>query len=239
MAGWTGLLITGWIGTPIHEISHLIAALVSGHHIEEVKLFKPNPRTGSLGYIIHTYDPDNFYQSIIGNTLIPIAPFFGGALAIYAVTYFLIPNFSIYSSFIPQSYQITAENMLSIDSYFQLLDTIVNFYRDIINKIVATGLFSQWKFYAATFLLVGITNHLSPSASDFNNFWTPFLTLIFFMIVLNIIILPFTKNSLSSIDKISSYLLYLMPILLLALFVSIAGLVITYLFYLIYMIVRG
>ena len=34
-----------------------------------------------MGYIYHSYKIDNFYQAIIGNTFIAIAPFFGGAAA--------------------------------------------------------------------------------------------------------------------------------------------------------------
>lgn len=239
MAGWTGLLITGWIGTPIHEISHSIAAIISGHKIKELKLFKPDSRSGSLGYITHLYNTDNFYQSVIGNTLIPIAPFFGGALAIYTVVYFLIPNFSIYSSAVPQVYQITSNQILLPDSYIRLGSTIIEFYRYISRTVIEANLFSQWQFYVAAFLMFGIANHLSPSASDFENFWYPFLILIFFMIVLNLFILPFTKNSQAIIDRISSYVYYVMPLLLLALFVSVIGLIVTYIVYLVYQIVRS
>jgi len=233
------LLVTAWIGTPIHEFSHFIAALISGHKIQELKLFKPDPRSGSLGYVAHTYNPDNFYQSIIGNTLIPIAPFFGGSLAIYAVTYFIIPDFSIYSDVVPQLHHITADKILSLESYIRLGETIVQFFTYIGNFIMKNKLFSQWQFYVGAFLMFGIANHLSPSASDFSNFWHPFLILLFFMVLLNIIILPFTSNSLEIVNHTSAYLLYIMPILLLAIFISVTALIMIYVFYLIFIIIHG
>ena len=65
IAGWGGLLTTAWIGTPIHELSHLIIAILTGHKIKEVKFFKPDPRTGTLGYVSHSFNPGNFYQAVI------------------------------------------------------------------------------------------------------------------------------------------------------------------------------
>ena len=39
--GKTGILITGAIGTVVHESSHLLMAMLFGHKIQEVKFFKP------------------------------------------------------------------------------------------------------------------------------------------------------------------------------------------------------
>lgn len=221
------MLLTAWIGTPIHEFSHVIAAVITGHKIMEVKLFKPDPRTGTLGYIAHSYNPHNLFQSTIGNTLIAIAPFFGGSLAIYMITYFLLPDFSLYSSDVPSVYYITSENVLSLKSYVLFGKTAVRFFEYLILKVQYAGLLTEWQFYLFLFILLGVANHLSPSYADFQNFWQPLAIIIIFMTLLNIFILPFMKGSLAMINSASKYMLFLMPILLLALFISGIGLLLT------------
>jgi len=231
IAGWSGLLLTAWVGTPIHEFSHLVAALISGHKIDEIKLFKPDQRTGTLGYITHSYNQDNFYQSIIGNTVIAVAPFFGGALAIYLMIYFFLPGFSLYSAEVPSVYYITADNALSWQSYILFGETTLEFFKYLILTVQNTGLHTQWQFYLLLFILFGIANHLSPSFSDFRNFWQPLAIIIIFMTLLNLIISPFIANSMTIIAAAAKYILLVMPILLLALFISACGLLITYGFY--------
>lgn len=233
IAGWNGLLLTAWVGTPIHEFSHYVAALLSGHKIVDLKLFKPDPRNFSMGYITHTFNPNNFYQAIIGNTFIAIAPFFGGAVIIYLLVYFLLPEFALYSSDVPQVHYITSENFLIWKSYVLFVETMLNFFKYLIIKIFNVHMFSDWRFYIFIFILFGIANHLSPSAADFKNFWQPLTVIVLFMTLLNLIILPLSKSSMTVVNTASKYVLLAMPILLLAIFVSIGGLFVTYVIYLI------
>lgn len=231
IAGWKGLLLTAWIGTPIHEFSHWLAAVISGHKIIEVKFFKPDSRSGSLGYISHSFNPDNIYQAVIGNTMIAIAPFFGGAVAIYLLIYLLLPEFSLYSSQVPSINYVTSENFLTWKSYVLFGGTVINFFKYLLSILINSHMFSDWKFYVFIFVLFGIANHLSPSVHDFKNFWQPLAVIILLMTLLNLIILPFTKTSMTVISTMSRYVLFAMPILLLAIFVSTAGLLVSYLFY--------
>lgn len=90
-----GVTVFGYIGTPIHELSHALMALLFGHKINKIVFFKPpsesvNERV-ALGYVNHSYNPNNLYHRI-GLFFIGIAPTIGGVIAIYVVTYFLMPN---------------------------------------------------------------------------------------------------------------------------------------------------
>ena len=39
--GWNSVLCTGWLGTPIHELSHALMCRVFHHKIDEIALFEP------------------------------------------------------------------------------------------------------------------------------------------------------------------------------------------------------
>lgn len=85
--GHKSIYLTGWIGTPVHEISHVIMCMIFGHKVEEVSLFKPESESGVLGYVVHRYDSKSFYQSV-GCLFIGIAPLLGNmalALTIYNI----------------------------------------------------------------------------------------------------------------------------------------------------------
>lgn len=93
--GFRAQIIGGWVGIIIHEASHLLMALIFGHHITSFRLLRnPNqydPTDSSLGYVNHTWNQHNFYQQF-GNVLIGIAPIIGNTMAIYFITKWLLPT---------------------------------------------------------------------------------------------------------------------------------------------------
>ncbi|MFC6206503.1 hypothetical protein [Levilactobacillus tongjiangensis] len=93
-------LYLGFIGIFFHELSHLLTAVLFGHRIDRVRLLKrPHPdRVGAdgqpdlaLGYVNHTWNQRNWYQTI-GNLFIGIAPIFGCAAVLLGLTALLIPS---------------------------------------------------------------------------------------------------------------------------------------------------
>lgn len=80
---------TGVIGTPIHELSHLVMCIVFGHRINEVSLFRIG-NDGVLGYVNHSYNKKNIYQKV-GNYFIGIAPIVLGGLVLLLLMNWLMP----------------------------------------------------------------------------------------------------------------------------------------------------
>lgn len=84
--------ITGAIGTPVHECAHALFCLIFGHKITEIKLFQINSADGTLGYVNHSYNPQNIYQKI-GNFFIGVAPIIVISEVLYLLAWLLMPNF--------------------------------------------------------------------------------------------------------------------------------------------------
>ena len=50
--GWRPLLATtGWLGVPVHELSHALACVLMRRKIRELRLLAPDRTTGVLGYV--------------------------------------------------------------------------------------------------------------------------------------------------------------------------------------------
>ncbi|GKT03630.1 hypothetical protein [Furfurilactobacillus entadae] len=87
----------GALGIILHELSHLIMALIFGHRIESFKLLQratatpDDPDNLTLGYVNHRWHSDNSYQ-VIGNFFIGFAPIVGISLVIFALTAWLLPD---------------------------------------------------------------------------------------------------------------------------------------------------
>lgn len=80
--GWHAVLVTGWIGVPLHELSHLVVARLLGHRIVDYRLLAPDPATGTLGYVRHAYLRKSPWQPI-KDACIALAPLAAG-LAVLA-----------------------------------------------------------------------------------------------------------------------------------------------------------
>ncbi|MEX0380044.1 metalloprotease family protein [Leuconostoc sp. MS02] len=76
--------VLGFLGVVIHELSHLLVALIFNHKIVNFKLWQISD-DGVLGYVNHTYNPKSFYQRL-GNVFIGLAPILVLTLVFYALT---------------------------------------------------------------------------------------------------------------------------------------------------------
>lgn len=144
----------GAIGIMIHELSHLIIALIFGHRIEEAKILilpwnvNMEDEHPKLGYVNHSWDKQNLYQEI-GNVFIGTAPIYGCLVALYGLYRFLTP--SVYASasklyfFLSQGYdlnfQIISASLEPLKN-ITLLETITALFALILSINITIGGFS-------------------------------------------------------------------------------------------------
>lgn len=93
--GLPGMILFGGIGVMLHELSHLIVALLFGHHIDRVALLhiprRDDLSDNRLGYVNHSWNDHNLYQRC-GNFFIGIAPVIGCTLIMTLLTRYLAPQ---------------------------------------------------------------------------------------------------------------------------------------------------
>ncbi|GAA2970684.1 hypothetical protein [Lentilactobacillus parakefiri] len=96
--GVGGQIGFGFLGIIIHEASHLLVALIFGHHIDQFRLLRiPTADSDTLGYVHHTWNKRNLYQNM-GNLFIGVAPIFGCCLTVLLMAKYLISE--VYQSLV-------------------------------------------------------------------------------------------------------------------------------------------
>ncbi len=152
------LLITGIIGTPIHELSHALMCLLFGHKITEVKLYQPGSDDGTLGYVSHTYNKKNVYHQI-GNFFIGTAPVVLGGGIIILLMLLLIPDsFESVMSEI-EIYALSDISELTVSDFFGFIWLSVT-------EIFSGDNFSSWHGWVFVILAILISTHMEMSGAD-------------------------------------------------------------------------
>lgn len=91
--GWNGVVLTGMVGTPVHEFGHWIMCRLFGFTVSGVALFRPvaGRADGVLGYVRYSYNPASLWQRL-GCFFVGIAPMVVGGLVILLLLRLLTPE---------------------------------------------------------------------------------------------------------------------------------------------------
>lgn len=165
------------IGTPVHELSHLLTSLFFRHKIKRFSLFSINAE-GRLGYVEHAYDTNSVWQRG-GCFFIGIAPIISGAMMIVLLVYLFMPKF-IYPDLncVPALLRITEEGGLY--SFWKIA------FQDLVALIKA--FYAQFTVmrvgHIAIFalLVIAVGGHMFPSSDDFRGM-VPGLLLVYLLII--------------------------------------------------------
>ena len=84
--GYKTVITLGFIGVPLHELSHAIMCVLTGKKITRIAFYQPCV-DGTLGFVEYRYRPTMIGK--LTNFLVGIAPLFGGIGGFAALTYWL------------------------------------------------------------------------------------------------------------------------------------------------------
>ncbi len=177
--GSGAVMVTGFIGVPVHELSHGIAALLFGHRITAIKLLQKPDANGVMGYVEHSYNQSSIYQQV-GNFFIGIAPIFGGIACMIALMHVIIPQ--TYSNFI---------NILMGNIHLETINksTVTGMlysYIGLVKSIFSAENFQNPYFYIFLFISICISSHISLSLADIKGASIGLTAIFFILLILNI-----------------------------------------------------
>lgn len=183
--GWNSILWTGWLGTPIHELSHAAFCPVFRHRITEMALFKPDRESGRMGYVHHAYNPKNYYQ-VVGNFFIGTAPLLGGALALYGLLWLFEPDAARRA--------MSADGMSSAIAGGNLIAAGKALWSQawgVLSRVVTLQHLASLPFWLFLYLTLCVGSHLAPSRADYRGTPKGGLILLIALTVFNLLFLMF------------------------------------------------
>lgn len=209
IAGRSGpkiLLITGIIGTPVHELSHALMCLLFGHKIVDIKLYQPKANDGTLGYVNHTYNRRNIYHQI-GNFFIGTAPILFGGGVVILLMLLLIPNaFEVIL--------LELESLSSSDISSLPISRLFDFILISIQEIFSADNLSSWQGWLFIVLSLMISSHMEMSGADIKNGLRGFAFVLVIILILNALIYFISPDVLESITALTvSFGLFIAAIL--------------------------
>jgi hypothetical protein len=152
----------GWLGTVVHELGHAFFCLIFRHKITAMKLFDPDPETGTLGYVEHTYDSSNIYQ-LAGNFFIGIGPILLGTALIYILLFLLL-------GLNPFNFVTNVDLAMPHIYSWGILTTIIQTFwtssTGLISEIFSGNNLSTWQLYVFIYLAFVIGSSITLSPSD-------------------------------------------------------------------------
>lgn len=145
---------TGYIGTPVHELSHALMCLLFGHTVTKVKLVNSDKRSRTLGYVEHTYYKTNLYHQI-GNYFIGVAPILAGGAAVLLFVWLFMPD------------MLTEMNgaVHSLSELDRVPRVLAEVWRVLFDKVN----FSNIRYWLALVFSVTVVIHMEISRSDFRS----------------------------------------------------------------------
>ncbi len=159
--GSKGVYFVAWLGTPIHELGHALFCVIFLHRIVEIKFFKPDPVTGTLGYVSHTWSKTNPW-AVLGNFFIGIGPVVLGCAVLFTTFYFLIPNSSqVWDSIIFEVSEMgEGQSMGSYWAVFQSSSLA------LVKIIFTLANLASWQFWVFVYLSICVASNIRLSLSD-------------------------------------------------------------------------
>lgn len=179
----TELYITGWIGTPIHELSHALFCIIFNHKINDIKLF--TTKSDTIGYVLHSYDSRSWYQQI-GNFFIGVGPIIIGTLIVYFLFLLLAPELKENIFSVKIDYDKSAEILNTIYSGISnIFISILNIFSNIIKNVLVSQSYKKISFWIFIYLSISIASHMELSPADISHAWKGMLVIFAVSLIIN------------------------------------------------------
>lgn len=200
--GQRGSYFVAWLGTPVHELSHVLFALIFLHRVESVAFFEPDPDTGTLGYVRHTWNKRNPW-ALLGNFFIGVGPLLIGGGVLFGLFYWLVPG--SHDAWRTITHLDAARDFTAWQAYFAV-------FKDssliMVQTLFTAANFGTWQFWVFLYLAVCVAANVRLSPADARGALSGLGCIVLPFLLLNLIVLlagaagerfvPFTASSLGT-----------------------------------------
>ncbi len=222
--GSKGVYFVAWLGTPIHELGHALFCLIFLHKIDDIKFFKPDPVTGTLGYVYHKWNPKNPWH-VLGNFFIGVGPVILGCAVLFAIFYFLIPD----SSRVWDSINVGVSEMDSSSTIGSYLSVFQGSALAIISLIFTISNLSGWQFWVFLYLSICVASNIRLSWADIKGSLSGLGCIVLPFFLINLICLLTGYSNEEFFPYTASVLGAIYSLLILALIMVLIGFILIYL----------
>jgi hypothetical protein len=161
--GWRSVMATAWLGTAVHELSHLVFCKLLGLRVVAYKLFDPDPRTGTLGYVFYAQDDSGLWAAV-RRVAVAAAPLVMGTFLLLVSLRLLVPEA------FPGS---TATGIGPINS----LGALATGLGETLSRVFNPGRLTDWRFWLFCYVCLCVGHHMAPSRTDLRNTWPGLMVL--------------------------------------------------------------
>ncbi len=218
------VFLTGWIGTPVHEIGHAVFCILFGHRITDIKLYSPNSEDGTLGFVKHSFNSKSFYQRI-GGFFIGTGPILFGSFILFLLIWFCLPNYR-------QISEIISNNELSGTGIFDLVKNTGRMFTVAVGlfmKVFSPENFGKPSFWLFIYLAFCISSHMQLSPSDLKTMGSGILTILLIFLLVNLATLILEFDITAYILKFNRLTGSIINVFILATIISFVNFLVTYL----------
>lgn len=170
-----------WLGCSVHELSHAFFAMIFGHKITSIELFKPNSKEESLGRVVHSYNKKSIYQKT-GNFLIGISPLLSGGIILY-FSMLLIFNLNITKL---STFGISTQIFTDLAMFKQIGVDLLRSLKSMSELLFTGTTVVWWKSALILYILYSAGSSMTLSKSDVGSALQGFLWVIILFLIFNL-----------------------------------------------------
>jgi hypothetical protein len=176
---------TGWLGTPIHELSHWLVAKCTFIHVTELKLYEPDPDDGVLGYVRYRVPQLRWQElhKVVGTFLMGVAPLFGGALVLMLALHLLSSDSRALLDEAGRFAQLVEHAQMP-----EVTQGFISLVKATYGAVFSTGPLS-WRPWVFLYIGMCVGAHLAPSRADLQGGFVGLLVLVVLALFANSIAL--------------------------------------------------
>lgn len=169
--GWRAVLVTGWIGVPVHELAHLVLARLVGHRIIAYRLFEPDPASGTLGYVRHAYRRRSPLQPL-KDLAIALAPIGAGVGALLLLTLWCTSTATLVDLYRDLRITTTGLEPASAPAPLRVASALLQVMTSLAHDVWQAR--TPW-LPLQLYLVAAVASHMAPSLQDLrpSAWWLP------------------------------------------------------------------